>query len=101
MSSDKQLVELIDNAIKGIRAAVQPVIDHVRNRDGSGTAANGHDVLTEAQIAERLQVSTSTLRKQRATGRYPFFFREGGRWVTTGALYARWLETHEKRTGAK
>ena len=97
MSSDKQLVELIDNA----KVALQAVVDHYRNRDGSGTAANGHDVLTEAEIAKRLQVSVSTLRKQRAKGRYPFFFKEGGRWLTTQALYAKWLETREKRAGAK
>ena len=89
-------MELIDNAI----AAWKAVREHIVNQDGSGAEAKGHDVLTEAQIAERLHVSKSTLRKQRVRGRYPFFFREGGRWLTTQALYAKWLETREKRVGA-
>ena len=97
MSSDRQLVELIDNAAVALKA----VVDHVRNQDGLAGEAKGHDVLTEAEIAERLHVSKSTLRKQRAKGRYPFFFREGGRWLTTEASYAKWLTTHEKRVGAK
>lgn len=95
MSTDKQLVELIDNATTALKA----VVDHVMNQDASGDNANGRDVLTEAQIAERLQLSLSSIRKERKKGRYPFFFREGGRWVTTGALYAKWLETRGKRAG--
>lgn len=97
MSSDKQLVELVDAAAAALRA----VVDHVRNEDGARGEAEGHDLLTEAQIAERLHVSLSLIRKGRKKGRYPFFFREGGRWVTTQALYAKWLETREKRAGAK
>lgn len=94
MSTDKQLVELIETGIGMLAEIRQFIMEH-----NVGTANPENGVLTEGQIAERLQLSLSSIRKERKKGRYPFFFREGGRWITTPVLYGKWLQTHEKRAG--
>lgn len=95
MSTDKQLVKLIETA----GAALEAIRDYLLSKsDGLGARVG---MLTVAEIAGRLRVSPQTLRKGHKRGRYPFFFREGVRLVTTEALFGEWLDKSAKRAGAK
>ena len=99
MSTDKQLVELIETGIGMLAEIRQYIMEHNVGAANPEKVNPENGVLTLVEVAERMRVSAQTLRKGYRRGRYPFFFREGVRLVTTRALYAKWLETHEKRAG--
>jgi excisionase family DNA binding protein len=59
-------------------------------------------LLTERQVAERLHVSTSLVRKLRHNGGGPFFIRPGGKLVRyLGADVQAWLTAQRREPSAK
>jgi hypothetical protein len=100
VSTDKHLVGLIetaDTALMAADAALRAIRDYMLSR-GEGLGSKNR-MLTLAEVAGHMQVSAQKLRKGYKQGRYPFFFRDGARLVTTEPLFGQWLETCAKRAG--